>query len=153
MYSYTTTTTTEYGHWVRILSILKDLDYATFLLPWFTEVKDVKAPSSTNKNDLPLDHHQHNGNIKAALPLYPDVNEKSGESQIEKVNDDDKNTNVQVEPKSNDFEIACSADENVAQQNTVDDREDEYEHSLWKWPSGRSCFTKVISDKRFFAYL
>lgn len=91
-----------------------------------------------------MDHHQHNGNIKAALPLYPDVKEKSGETHIEKISDDD--LNVRVECKSNDIEIVCNTEENVAQQNMeVGDKEavDEYEHSLWKWPSGRSCFTKV----------
>lgn len=94
-----------------------------------------------------MDHHQHNGNIKAALPLYPDVIEKSGETlRTEKVSGDEKNNvDVQVESKCNEVEIACT-EENAGQQTLeIGEKEpvDEYEHSLWKWPSGRSCFTKV----------
>ncbi|XP_028167448.1 sodium/potassium/calcium exchanger 5 isoform X1 [Ostrinia nubilalis] len=112
------------------------------------EVKDVKPPSTTNKDDVPMEHHQHNGNIKAALPLYPDVNEKSGDTlRTEKVSDDERNkiVDIEVEHKSNDVEIACT-EENTGQQNLeVGDKDpvDEYEHSLWKWPSGRSCITKT----------
>ncbi|XP_063837512.1 sodium/potassium/calcium exchanger 3 isoform X2 [Ostrinia nubilalis] len=84
----------------------------------------------------------------AATTTDNDVNEKSGDTlRTEKVSDDERNkiVDIEVEHKSNDVEIACT-EENTGQQNLeVGDKDpvDEYEHSLWKWPSGRSCITKT----------
>lgn len=123
------------------------------LLFKFPELKDAKQASTVNKNDLALDHHQHNGNIKSTLSLYSDKNEKNSEIDTthtvklpvavgEKVH----NICIDVEPKPNDVEVATPDEQNVQPTNPDENTKavDEYEHSLWQWPSGRSCFTKVI---------
>ncbi|CAB3225696.1 unnamed protein product [Arctia plantaginis] len=116
------------------------------------ELKDAKQASSINKIDLSLDHHQRNGNIKSTLSLYPDKSGKNSEMDIlhsvklPTVADGEKpnNTCIDIDSKANDNENATS-DENVQQANMDDGNKavDEYEHSLWRWPSGRSCFTKT----------
>ncbi|XP_075990855.1 sodium/potassium/calcium exchanger zydeco isoform X2 [Anticarsia gemmatalis] len=114
------------------------------------ELKDDKQVSPLNKNDLPLDHHQHNGNIKPTLSLYPDKNEKSeietSQSAKQPAVDGEKGNNIciDIESKNNDMDVA-TIDESVQQTNSEENNKavDEYEHSLWKWPSGRSCFTKT----------
>ncbi|XP_031767305.1 probable sodium/potassium/calcium exchanger CG1090 isoform X2 [Galleria mellonella] len=113
------------------------------------EVKNIKSPPPINKSDLAMDHHQHNGNIKTALSPYPDVSEKNIEiesSQIEKTSlaEIEKTKNNDVETRTIDMDIVCSED-NVNQSNTDETKDgvDEYEHSLWKWPTGRSCLTKT----------
>lgn len=97
-----------------------------------------------------MDHHQHNGNIKCVFP-YPDGNEKgSGINTLplEKITDDEghiKNISIEIDSKANELGIASSED-NVNQAALEDgnnDAVDEYVHSLWKWPTGRSCFTKA----------
>lgn len=121
------------------------------LLFEFAELKDAKEPSPANKNDLSLDHHQHNGNIKSALSLLPDMNEKNSEmgtAQKLPVDDGDKAINIciDIEAKVNDIEIA-NPEENVTPASVGEsnkEAEDKYEHSLWKWPTGRSWLTKVI---------
>lgn len=123
------------------------------LLLEFTELKDAKQASSINKIDLSLDHHQHNGTIKSTLSLYSDKSGKNSEMDIlhsvklPAVADGEKtnNTCIDIDSKTNDMEVAKS-DENLQQANVDDSNKaaDEYEHSLWKWPSGRSCFTKVL---------
>ncbi|CAH0578196.1 unnamed protein product [Chrysodeixis includens] len=113
------------------------------------ELKDAKQPSPVNKNDLSVDHHQHNGNIKSALSLLPDMNEKNSEigtAQKVPAADGDKPISicVDIEAKVNDIEVAnpeeVVAPASVAESNK--DAEDKYEHSLWKWPTGRSWLTK-----------
>lgn len=117
------------------------------------ELKDVKQVSFTKKTDLNSDHyhHQHNGNIKNTLSLCPDKNEKNCEIEtsnaVKPLSDLDKSNNIhiEIEPKSNDMEILASV-ENIPQALELSEKTkavDEYEHSLWKWPSGRSCFTKT----------
>ena len=66
--------------------------------------------------------------------------------QIEKIkSDDDKTANDDNETKRSDMEIAHQEETN---QGNVEegnkDTPDEYRHSLWKWPSGRSKLTKVV---------
>ncbi|XP_068617429.1 sodium/potassium/calcium exchanger 3 [Battus philenor] len=104
------------------------------------ELNESKVSSSHNKNDVVTDHYQHNGNIKC-LSLYRDGNQK----RLETIEDEDKNINIQVEPKICETEIANQEDNNS--KGDVEDANrsetDEYEHSLWKWPSGRSNLTKV----------
>lgn len=122
------------------------------LLFKFPELKDAKQPSSVNKNDLSLDHHQHNGNIKSALSLYSDINEKNSEIDIANSvklpaadGEKDKNISIDIESKANDLEIA-NPEETVAPaiaDETNKEAEDKYVHSLWKWPSRRSWLTKV----------
>ncbi|XP_038216724.1 sodium/potassium/calcium exchanger 3 isoform X2 [Zerene cesonia] len=89
---------------------------------------------SNNKTDLIIDHHQHNGNIKAG-PIIIDSGDKKMTIDDAKVNDD---TTVNV----GDMEIVHSDEVN---QNVDTNKEalDENEHSLWKWPSGRSNLTKA----------
>nr|XP_021187578.2 sodium/potassium/calcium exchanger 3 isoform X2 [Helicoverpa armigera] len=116
------------------------------------ELKDAKQSSPVNKNDLSLDHHQHNGNIKSALSLCPDKNEKHCE--IDTANsvtlatadgDKAKAICIDIENKANDVEIVHHEDSiavaNVDEANK--EVEDKYVHSLWKWPSGRSWLTKA----------
>lgn len=82
------------------------------------------------------------------MSLYSDVNEVITSSlQIEKIKSDDISsiTNEDGETKHSDMEIAHQEETN--QRNIEDgnkDTSDEYHHSLWKWPSGRSKLTKVI---------
>lgn len=116
------------------------------------ELKDAKQSSPVNKNNLSVDHHQHNGKIKSALSLCPDKNEKN--SEIDTTNsvnvpaadgDKAKNICIEIESKANDVEIA-NPEENAAVANVEENNkeaEDKYVHSLWKWPTGRSWLTKV----------
>ncbi|XP_049885509.1 sodium/potassium/calcium exchanger 5 isoform X1 [Pectinophora gossypiella] len=134
------------GSWKCVRNMLskKEENQDTF----DNDVKDIKPPSSTNKNDLPLDHHQHNGNIKNVVSQHPDGNEKSitdvtlpekGDENLNKV------VNIEIDSKTNDSEPA-RPDEGVNQTSvdeTNKEKVDEYEHSLWKWPSGRSWLTKT----------
>lgn len=58
---------------------------------------------------------------------------------------DDKNKNNEVECRTIEMEVVA-AEENVNEANTEEankEAKDDYEHSLWKWPAGRSCLTKV----------
>ncbi|CAF4752977.1 unnamed protein product [Pieris macdunnoughi] len=90
---------------------------------------------SSNKCDN-IDHHQHNGNIKAgAIIAEIGDKEKISKEQEVKTNED---TSVNVV----DLEIVHSDEVN---QNVDTNKEvlDEYEHSLWKWPTGRSKLTKA----------
>ncbi|XP_047524809.1 sodium/potassium/calcium exchanger 4 [Pieris napi] len=90
---------------------------------------------SSNKRDN-IDHHQHNGNIKAGeiIAETGDKGKISKEQEV-KTNED---TSVNVV----DLEIVHSDEVN---QNVDTNKEvlDEYEHSLWKWPTGRSKLTKA----------
>lgn len=112
----------------------------------FTEAKD------TNKNDLPMDHHQHNGNLKLAVSPHPDGPEKSTSlevSQNDKLqlqsSDAGKSKTIPVdnESKAIDLELACPDDNQNNQDDNNKESTDEYEHSLCKWPSGRSWISKV----------
>ncbi|CAH2985432.1 unnamed protein product [Chilo suppressalis] len=76
-----------------------------------------------------------------------DVNEKYGEnaSQAVKALEDDKNKNVnlEIESKNNEMEVTNTEENIVSIPEDEKEEVDVYEHSLWKWPSGRSCFTKT----------
>ncbi|XP_050360492.1 sodium/potassium/calcium exchanger 4 isoform X2 [Nymphalis io] len=119
------------GSWICVSNFLK---------------KDNEKPDSVLSVDN--DHHQHNGNVKS-VSLFTDTNEKklSADSslQVEKIkNDDDKSLNGENDPKVSDMEIACQEETN---QGNVEEGNkevvEEYRHSLWKWPSGRSKLTKT----------
>ncbi|XP_045458114.1 sodium/potassium/calcium exchanger 3 [Melitaea cinxia] len=130
------------GSWICISNMLKkDNEKQDSVLPVDNENKDVKNLST-------IDHHQHNGNVKS-VPIYKDANEKKlavdTTQQIEKFkNDDDKSANGENDSKVGDMEIACQEDTN--QSNVEEGNKEaveEYRHSLWKWPSGRSKLTKT----------
>lgn len=136
----------------KILNIIDSFGSNKISLVLLFNIPELKDAKSVNKNDLSVDRHQHNGNIKSALSLYPDKNEKH--SEIDTTNsvnlpaaDGDKANNicVDIESKANDVEIA-NPEENAAVANIDEnnkDAEDKYVHSLWKWPTGRSWLTKV----------
>ncbi|KAG6452279.1 sodium/potassium/calcium exchanger 4 isoform X3 [Manduca sexta] len=56
-----------------------------------------------------------------------------------------KSINVEIQTKSTDLEIVCSEENPNASilDENGNDFNDKYEHSLWKWPSGRSWLTKT----------
>lgn len=117
----------------------------------FTEPKD------TNKSDQPMDHHQHNGNLKLTVSPHPDGPEKPvgfEVSQNDKLqmqsSEVGKNKIIQVdnEPKTIDLEIACPDDNQANEDDNNKEPTDEYEHSLWKWPSGRSWLSKVSQENK-----
>lgn len=99
-----------------------------------------------------MDHHQHNGNIKLAVSAHPDGPEKAiglEVSQNDKLqlqtSDGGKSKIMQAdnESKNIDMEIACPDENQPNQDDNNKEPTDEYEHSLWKWPSGRSWLSKV----------
>lgn len=104
----------------------------------------MKSPvSSPRTNEFSL-----NGSIKSTstLPNHSDVIENiasSNASQQDKSSHGDhpKNTNVEMEAKGNELEMAA----NVENQDNVQDANvpEPYVHSLLKWPSGRTWVTKV----------
>ncbi|CAH0578195.1 unnamed protein product [Chrysodeixis includens] len=84
-----------------------------------------------------------------AIAAENDMNEKNSEigtAQKVPAADGDKPISicVDIEAKVNDIEVAnpeeVVAPASVAESNK--DAEDKYEHSLWKWPTGRSWLTK-----------
>lgn len=112
------------------------------------------------------DRHQYNGNIKN-ITLHSESGKENvieveivTESQLSSLDDTptEKETavslpiveemivgNVIVLPK---VDIEKPAELDVSSEKKEKDAElDEYKHSLWQWPSGRSCFTKVIFIK------
>lgn len=101
---------------------------------------------------MTVDHHQHNGNVKS-ISLYTDANEKK--AVVEKSINDDDNINVQADPKVGTMEITCQEDSLEVNQGNVEEGNKEtvaeYEHSLWKWPSGRSKLTKVTFNTSIFS--
>lgn len=111
----------------------------------FTEIKDTKLPT-TNKTDS-LDHHQHNGNLKAILPIF------NSDSDCGKaLENDEQNRVISVDiEKANDAEIAYADDCPPAAADSDKNASDEYEHSLWKFPFKRSWFTQVY--RICFAYI
>ncbi|XP_046977385.1 sodium/potassium/calcium exchanger 4 isoform X1 [Vanessa cardui] len=117
---------------------------------WICVSNFLKKDNEKQDSVLPVDndHHQHNGNVKS-VSLFTDTNEKKLSSdaslQVEKIkNDDDKSVSGENEPKVSDMEIACQEEAN---QGNVEEGNkevvEEYRHSLWKWPSGRSKLTKT----------
>lgn len=111
-----------------------------------TEVKDAKPATTSNKSDT-LDHHQHNGNVRTTLSLQV-IEENTSGSSWEKLPDGDvgNNVSIDVETKTNDAEVVRSEPNAVQVAWEEANKEpDEYQHSLWKWPSGRSWLTKVNS--------
>lgn len=119
----------------------------------FAENKEKKSTSSI-KNESLVEHHQHNGNVKN-ITLYADTNEKKNvidtELQIDKTKIEETN---EEEHRISNMEIATPEDgnrENIEQGNK--ESIDEYEHSLWKWPSGRSNLTKVKKYRKNVIHL
>nr|XP_026498214.1 sodium/potassium/calcium exchanger 4 isoform X2 [Vanessa tameamea] len=117
---------------------------------WICVSNFLKKDNVKQDSVLPVDndHHQHNGNVKSAS-LFTDTNEKKlsadASLQVEKIkNDDDKSVSGENDPKVSDMEIACQEETN---QGNVEEGNkevvEEYRHSLWKWPSGRSKLTKT----------
>ncbi|XP_045784252.1 sodium/potassium/calcium exchanger 5 isoform X2 [Maniola jurtina] len=138
------------GSWKCVSDMIKkDDEKQDTTLPVDNENKDSKS-SSTIKNELSVDHHQHNGNVKS-ISLYTDANEKKAvvdtSLPIEKSKNDDDTINVQADPKVGTMEIACQEDNQEVNQGNVEEGNkatvDAYEHSLWKWPTGRSKLTKI----------
>nr|XP_013189241.1 unnamed protein product [Amyelois transitella] len=116
------------------------------------DVKDVKCISTGGKNESLPDHHQHNGNLKIPMTPHSAITEKDTDlvfPHIDKLviaTSEDSSKNIEdTDSKTIDMEIvtpeeiADNANTEEADKETVD----EYEHSLWKWPSGRSCLTKT----------
>ncbi|KAI8430892.1 hypothetical protein MSG28_001018 [Choristoneura fumiferana] len=101
------------------------------------EIIDTKLPSS-NKTDT-LDHHQHNGNIKAILPIF------NSDSDCGKaLENDEQNKAISVDiDKANDAEIAYADDSPPTAADSDKNAPAEYEHSLWKFPFKRSWFTQT----------
>lgn len=111
-----------------------------------TEVKEVNSSSVPNKSDATAAHHQHNGNVKSQ-PLQESVDITGGISSVKLPEGDfERNINVDIETAAAEADIAF-ADDNVNAIVSVDvikeTAVDEYQHSLWKWPTGRSWLTKV----------
>lgn len=92
------------------------------------------------------EHNQYNGNVKS-ITLY---SESGKESTIEvdiitgrppSSLDDEEIDNV------DEIEVVTNVDNNNdnvnADETPKDNEKEEYEHSLWQWPAGRGCFTKV----------
>ncbi|CAG5008167.1 unnamed protein product [Parnassius apollo] len=105
-----------------------------------SELNESKISASPSKNEPAVDHFQHNGNIKC-ITLYADDSDKKSEI----VEEEDNNVNIKVDSKPSETEIV-SQDENAHNDNIEEgnnNKTDEYEHSLWKWPSGRSVLTKI----------
>lgn len=125
------------GSWKCVSNMIKkDNEKQDSVMNVENENKEIKTS--------PTDHHQHNGNVKN-VSLYSDVHEMITPLQIEKIkSDDDKIANDDNETKHSDMEIAHQEETN---QGNVEegnkDTPDEYRHSLWKWPSGRSKLTKT----------
>lgn len=114
------------------------------------ELNESKVPTLPHRNELGVDHYQHNGNIKN-ISLYCDGNER----KLETIEDEDKNVNIEVDSKACESEI-ISQEDNTRKDDTGETNKsetDEYEHSLWKWPSGRSYLTKVCTvHKTYILY-
>ncbi|CAG9558394.1 unnamed protein product [Danaus chrysippus] len=132
------------GSWTCVSNMLKkDSEKQETPSSLENENKEKKSTSSI-KNESLVEHHQHNGNVKN-ITLYADTNEKKNvidtELQIDKAKIEETN---EEEHRISNMEIATPEDgnrENIEQGNK--ESIDEYEHSLWKWPSGRSNLTKI----------
>lgn len=132
----------ELFRFVILIHFYEILVITTLIL--YTEAKEMKSPvSSPRTNEFSL-----NGSIKSTstLPNHSDVIENiasSNASQQDKSSHGDhpKNTNVEMEAKGNELEMAA----NVENQDNVQDANvpEPYVHSLLKWPSGRTWVTKV----------
>ncbi|XP_041987394.1 sodium/potassium/calcium exchanger 3 isoform X2 [Aricia agestis] len=123
------------GSWKCVSNMMKKDDEKSE-----SDVAVEKDPKSIN-NRADGDHHQQNGNIKTVAILYSDVSEKKAVDN--KGFDEDQITNDEHIPKI-DNEIALQDEINqVNIEEGNKEAADEYEHSLWKWPSGRSAITKA----------
>ncbi|XP_039763363.1 sodium/potassium/calcium exchanger 3 isoform X4 [Pararge aegeria] len=88
---------------------------------------------------------------ESALPIDNDANEKKAvvdtSLRVEKHKNDDENINAQAEPKISTMEIACQEETQEVNEGNLEEGNketlDKYEHSLWKWPTGRSKLTKI----------
>ncbi|XP_048005841.1 sodium/potassium/calcium exchanger 3 isoform X3 [Leguminivora glycinivorella] len=100
------------------------------------EIKDSKTTSST-KIESP-EHCQHNGNVKAIIPVYNNDKEY-GKSQEDEQN---KGISLDIERASDDIAYADDSPHHVPPE-TVKPASEEYEHSLWKFPFKRSWFTQT----------
>ncbi|VVD00708.1 unnamed protein product [Leptidea sinapis] len=97
-----------------------------------TDIDGKEKQVSSKKSETCSEHHQHNGNIKIGAS---DGTEKNADAVVRcdagdgSVVYDESNIDMGV------MEIVSAADNKEAL--------DGYEHSLWKWPSGRSALTKA----------
>ncbi|CAH2034275.1 unnamed protein product, partial [Iphiclides podalirius] len=123
------------GSWKCVSEMLKKDEETTG-----NELSESKVPTLPHKNELGVDRYQHNGNIKS-ISLYRDGREK----KLETIEDEDKNVHIEVDPKSCDPEIITQEDHSCKDDADEPKKSDKdgYEHSLWKWPSGRSHLTKI----------
>ncbi|XP_053624234.1 sodium/potassium/calcium exchanger 5 isoform X2 [Plodia interpunctella] len=113
------------------------------------DAKEKRATTGDKNESLP-EHHQHNGNLKIPITTIPQKDIDLRLSNIEKAvipvkeEDTDKNVN-EADSKTNDMEIGIPEENanNTITEESNKETADKYEHSLWKWPTGRSCLTKT----------
>lgn len=105
----------------------------------FPEIKESKQSSAHHRSEALAGHCVHNGNIRSA-PLYRD------QRKLETIEDEDKIMDRAEELTASEAE--GSGQDDVATKVDIEHSNpcegDGYEHSLWKWPSGRSKLTKVF---------
>lgn len=100
----------------------------------------ISSKTASSKSD----HHQHNGNVASVIP-YIDSNEKCVDIETEKVaGGDDKVISLRdIDAVVHDHEIVSDAEGQNDKDVETTKETNGYEHSLWKWPTGQTCFTKV----------
>ncbi|XP_013179544.1 PREDICTED: sodium/potassium/calcium exchanger 4 isoform X1 [Papilio xuthus] len=107
-------------------------------VPACGDLNESKIASTHQRSDASAGHCLHNGNIRSP-PLFRD------QRKLETIEDEDKMMSRAEElavPEADDVgqvEAATKVDIDLANTCEVDG----YEHSLWKWPSGRSKLTKI----------
>lgn len=90
-----------------------------------------------------MEHHQHNGNVGAVIP-YIDSNEKGIELDSGIPTGDDERVKHPGVERSRELEVVTAVDEHSDKNIEEGNKDgDDYVHSLWQWPTGRSCFVKV----------
>lgn len=90
----------------------------------------------SSKIEASNEHHQQNGNIGIVIP-YIDSSEKSLDMEGDR--SDSKRV---ADEKAHQLEAVGVLEEARGNADEAN-KEDEYVHSLWKFPFGRSCFIKV----------
>ncbi|KAG7313327.1 hypothetical protein JYU34_000438 [Plutella xylostella] len=100
----------------------------------------ISSKTASSKSD----HHQHNGNVASVIP-YIDSNEKCVDIETEKVaGGDDKVISLRdIDAVVHDHEIVSDAEGQNDKDVETTKETNGYEHSLWKWPTGQTCFTKT----------
>lgn len=100
------------------------------------------------KVEATVEHHHHNGNLGEIIP-YIDSNEKGIELDASRniISVDHDKLRIPGIGKTHEMEVVPVTDE---LRNTEERKEkvDDYEHSLWQWPTGRSCFVKVSNHAK-----